>query len=449
MYFKFSPSNKCKVCLGILTCSLLCFFSSAQSREKVTQEQSYSILASRKDTVGKAENPKGLAGRVMCGYQGWFRAEGDGEGLGFHHYERRGKFEPGFCSIDLWPDLKEFGGDEKFPTLFKHKDGRTAHVFSSIHPKTVDRHFHWMRDFEIDGVFVQRFATLAAKEHNSFRLLRAENRKLQLCRDSANRHGRAYALMYDLSGLTDGDFPRLARDWKELRTRMKLGTDPHDKAYLQLNGKPLVGIWGVGFNDDRKYSLDKMEWFIRLLKHNPEWGGMSIVLGVPYGWRTLDRDAVADPRLHEVLKLADVISPWSVGRYRDSKEVLGKVTIHQRADMDWCKSRNIDYLPVLFPGFSWRNMNPQVDFKKSFISREKGRFLWNQFVASRAAGNNSAYIAMFDEMDEGTAIFKCTNDAPTGESVFQTFEGLPSDHYLWLTNKGRKLLRGELPSKVK
>ena len=110
-----------------------------------------------------------------------------------------------------------------------------------------------MRDFEIDGVFVQRFAILAAKEHNSFRLLRSENRKLQLCRDSANRHGRAYALMYDLSGLTDDDFPRLARDWKELRTRMELGTDPHDKAYLQLNGKPLVGIWGVGFNDDRKY----------------------------------------------------------------------------------------------------------------------------------------------------------------------------------------------------
>jgi hypothetical protein len=449
MYFRFSPSNKCKVCLGILTCLLLCFFSSAQSREKVTQEQSYSILASRKDTVGKAENPKELGGRVMCGYQGWFRATGDGEGLGFHHYERRGKFEPGFCSIDLWPDLKEFGEDEKFPTLFKHKDGRTAHVYSSIHPKTVDRHFRWMRDFEIDGVFVQRFATLAAKEHKSFRLLRAENQKLQLCRDSANRHGRAYALMYDLSGLTDDDFPRLAKDWKELRTRMQLGTDPHDKAYLQLNGKPLVGIWGVGFNDDRKYSLGKMEWFIRLLKQNPEWGGMSIVLGVPYGWRTLDRDSVADPHLHEILKLADVISPWSVGRYRDSKEVLRKVTIHQRADMDWCKSRNIDYLPVLFPGFSWRNMNLQVDFKKSFISREKGRFLWNQFVASRAAGNDSAYIAMFDEMDEGTAIFKCTNDAPTGKSVFQTFEGLPSDHYLWLTNKGRKLLRGELPSKVK
>ena len=53
---------------------------------------------------------------------------------------------------------------------------------------------------------------------------------------------------------------------------------------------------------------------------------------------------------------------------------------------------------------------------------------------------------MFDEMDEGTAIFKCTNDVPPGgESKFVTFEGLPSDFYLRLTGFGGKLLRGEIP----
>ncbi len=39
------------------------------------------------------------------------------------------------------------------------------------------------------------------------------------------------------------------------------------------------------------------------------------------------------------------------------------------------------------------------------------------------------YQAMFDEADEGTAIFKCTNDPPAGESRFLTYEGMPSDHY--------------------
>ena len=56
------------------------------------------------------------------------------------------------------------------------------------------------------------------------------------------------------------------------------------------------------------------------------------------------------------------------------------------------------------------------------------------------------YVAMFDEVDEGTAIFKCTNDVPVDDkSKFVTFEGLPSDFYLWLTGAGGKMLRGEIP----
>ena len=45
------------------------------------------------------------------------------------------------------------------------------------------------------------------------------------------------------------------------------------------------------------------------------------------------------------------------------------------------------------------------------------------------------YQAMFDEVDEGTAIFKCTNDVPVGASKFADFEGLPSDFYLKLVGK--------------
>ena len=55
------------------------------------------------------------------------------------------------------------------------------------------------------------------------------------------------------------------------------------------------------------------------------------------------------------------------------------------------------------------------------------------------------YVAMFDEVDEGTAIFKCANDVPTGEqSKFVTFEGLPNDFYLKLVGKGAKLIRGDI-----
>ena len=39
-----------------------------------------------------------------------------------------------------------------------------------------------------------------------------------------------------------------------------------------------------------------------------------------------------------------------------------------------------------------------------------------------------AYVAMFDEVDEGTAIFKVTNWPPR-PGRFMTFDGLPSDWY--------------------
>jgi hypothetical protein len=78
------------------------------------------------------------------------------------------------------------------------------------------------------------------------------------------------------------------------------------------------------------------------------------------------------------------------------------------------------------------------------IPRQKGQFLWSQYVQAKNVGATMIYQAMFDEMDEGTAIFKCTNTPPTGASPFLTYEGLPSDHYLWLTGMGGKLLRGEI-----
>lgn len=374
-----------------------------------------------------------LSNKVMCGYQGWFNAEGDGAERGWVHWtRRRGTLAPGNAKIDLWPDVSELGADERFATGFTNAAGRTAEVFSSFKRPTVLRHFQWMRDYGIDGAFVQRFIN----DLRDPRALRHNNTVLAHCREGANRFGRAYAVMYDLSGLGTNRIHEVMDDWRTLRSRMKVTDDP---AYLHHRGRPLVAVWGVGFNDGRRYTLEECRTLVEFLKAD----GCSVMLGVPSYWRELNRDSVKDPALQEVIKLADVVSPWTVGRYRNPAEARAHGENTWTADMARCSERKIDFLPVVFPGFSWFNM-----YGKQFdaIPRLKGGFLWSQFVAAKRAGATMIYVAMFDEVDEGTAIFKCANDVPVGDGVkFVTFEGLPGDFYLRLVGVGAKMLRGELP----
>jgi hypothetical protein len=381
-----------------------------------------------------------LTGKVMCGYQGWFNCEGDGAGLGWTHWARDGDslLGPGNVTVDLWPDVSELDPDERFVTGFHHADGRPAEVFSSFNRKTVIRHFEWMRDYGIDGAFVQRFA------HGTRDGTRRYHKDVVLAnaREGANRAGRTYAVMYDLSGLPSGGVKWVRDDWRVLRSEMRITDDP---AYLKHDGRPVVSVWGVGFNDKikpRRYSLAECRDLITFLKED----GCTVMLGTPTGWRSLDRDALDDPELHEVLQLADIVSPWTPGRYRDLDGVARHAGTYWKKDVTWCTDHDLDYMPVVFPGFSWHH---QKGGELGAIPRLKGKFFWSQIVAAKEAGCDMLYVAMFDEVDEGTAIFKCTNEPPTGDGVpFLNYEGLPSDFYLRLTGQAGKLLRGELTGSI-
>ena len=103
-----------------------------------------------------------------------------------------------------------------------------------------------------------------------------------------------------------------------------------------------------------------------------------------------------------------------------------------KADIVWCRQNKLDYAPVVFPGFSWHNMHPASPMDQ--IPRDRGKFFWQQLAGAIQEGAEMLYITMFDEIDEGTAIFKITNDPPVGQSSFLHFEaGIPSDYYLYLT----------------
>jgi hypothetical protein len=247
--------------------------------------------------------------------------------------------------------------------------------------------------------------------------------------------------MYDLSGLGTNQIDRVMNDWRLVVDRMKITSDP---AYLHEHGRPVVAVWGFGFNDGRQYTLDEGLRLVKFLRDDPKYGGCHVMLGVPTYWRDLKADSVPDPKLHDLILAADVVSPWTVARYRDPKSADAFARDVLAPDLAWCKEHHKDYLPVVFPGFSWHNMNANAP--SDAIPRLKGRFLWRQYTNLKSAGVDMAYQAMFDEVDEGTAIFKCTNDVPVGESTFVTYEGLPSDFYLRLVGQARRMLRGEIPA---
>lgn len=148
-------------------------------------------------TDGTAEekvNATTLHQKVLCGYQGWFRCPGDGSGESWLHWSRnRREVTPQSLTVEMWPDMSEYRKNERFLVPgFTGPDNQRMFLFSSANQSTVERHFEWMREYGIDGVFVQRFLVNLKKP--SFDTV------LKHVRSSAKKSGRIYAVGYDLSG---------------------------------------------------------------------------------------------------------------------------------------------------------------------------------------------------------------------------------------------------------
>ena len=392
---------------------------------------------SKHSTTTKYPTYDGLA---LAGYQGWFRAPRDGDLM----YP-----DAKSIRIDMWPDVSEY--EKTYLTGLKMADGSTAKFFSSTDKSTVDLHFKWMRQYGVDGVFMQRF--YGATRSGPGRERGAEI----ICNalDAAGKNGRAIAIMYDLSGLRGSgeECTRLIGDWKFLVDSLKI-TNPADgtNTYLYHHGKPVVAIWGVGF-PDRPYNIKEigLEKVIDFFHDDPEYGGCAVMLGVPTFWRDLNADCVNEPYLHELIKKADLIMPWTVQRFTPLlHNDMNRYRDVIKADMKWCKENNVDYVPCVCPGFSWHNLSRfefPDDIKPSgSIPRQGGKFYWQQIFTAMGAGANKLYIAMFDEVNEGTAIFKCTDNPPVSpDCQFIGMDGRPSDHYLWLTGEASRMLRKEIP----
>ena len=395
-----------------------------------------SVFAGNKHSANtKYPSYKGL---IMAGYQGWFRSPKDGT---LYPDEKQ-------IRIDMWPDVTEY--EKTYPTGLKLADGSTARFFSSNDKSTVDLHFKWMREYKVDGVFMQRFFGAAKPEARQ----RGSNTVLKNALEAASKYERAIGVMYDLSGLKGSgeDCSVLIDDWKYLVDSLHVTNQAGTHTYIYHNGKPLVTIWGVGF-PDRPYNIRNigLQRFMDFLKNDPVYGGCAVMLGVPTFWRDLVADCINDPYLHELIQQADIVLPWTVQRFSPLlHNDMDRYRDVMLADIKWCKAHGVDYVPCVCPGFSWHNLS-RSEFPNDIkpvgsIPRQGGRFYWQQISTAINIGAEMIYVAMFDEVNEGTAIFKCTDTPPVSDvAKFINMDGKPSDQYLWLTGEAGKMLRKEKP----
>ncbi len=370
-----------------------------------------------------------LDGKVLFGYQGWFRTPADGSGVGWSHWAR-GVPSPNTITVDLYPDLSELDPGDLYAIPNETIGAKPAYLFSSYNRNVVMKHFEWMKQYGLDGVLVQRFLSdiPGSKAQN--------DGVLKNIIAAAEKTGRTFAIEYDISGAhADTMAGILQADWNYLVNDLHITSSPR---YLRHAGKPVVSVWGMGLNDsghppaNTAAAIDIIRWFQTT-------GGATYIGGTPSFWRSRTRDANPDPAWDAVYRTMDVIQPWSVGRYGDLAGVERWKTEQIVPDLALTTANKQLYMPVIFPGFSWHNLNPASP--RNQIPRLKGEFLWKQAVNARAAGVRVLKIAMFDEVNEGTAMFKAAPrraDAPD-QGYWLTLDAdgaeLPSDWYLKLATE--------------
>ncbi len=369
-----------------------------------------------------ASPPGDVVGKITVGYQGWFSCPGDGAPIGGWWHWSRDRFQPpspGNTTIVSWPDMREYtnGYPTAYPAL---GNGQPARLFSSYDQQTVDTHFRWMRDHGCDTAALQRFNPFGDEGPT-------RDAMAVKVRDAAERHGRKFYIMYDVTGWTAMQ-SQLKEDWTT-----KMSAHTASPAYARQNGKPVVCVWGFGFNDDgRPFApaacLDVVQWF--------KARGCYVIGGVPTYWRQGVNDS--RPGFSEVYHAFHMISPWMVGRTGTLDGLDWFHTNVNVPDLADCAAHGIDYQPCVMPG------------DLSAGHRRHGDFYWRHIYNMVRLGAQGLYVSMFDEYNEGNQIAKTTETqatTPAGAGIRSLDEDgtlCSADYYLRITADGGRMLKGQL-----
>lgn len=398
------------ICLLCVICLIGCS-SESPLVTKPTQDTTIVIPVQTGDLVGK----------ITVGYQGWFTAQGDGS--------PENKW--GHFNFECWPDVSEY--EKTYKTSYANlPNGNEARSFSAWDQSTVSKHFEWMKIYGIDCAALQRFCNEISPGSS---IKRFRDGIATRVKNAAETYGIKFYIMYDASGWKN--LEAIKTDWTNTITStsaLNLLSSPN---YAKQNGKPVVCIYGLGYAShpsSAAEALDLINWF--------KTQGCYVAGSCPGQWRSGTGDSKSD--FIETYKAFDMISGWAVGR-----TVNADYTAWIAGDRDFCTANKMDYQPCIYPGTSFYNSNSATG--KNLLPRNHGNFLWSQFAVLRNAGVKTAYVAMFDEVNEATQIFKTAEDStqiPAGK-WFLTLNAdgvkCSSDFYLRLVNDGGRMLKGMTP----
>lgn len=364
-----------------------------------------------------------VVGKITVGYQGWFACAGDGSPINmwWHWTQDWSRIpSPTNKGMKSWPDVRDY--TTTFPTGFANLgNGEPAALFSSYTQQTIDTHFLWMQQNNIDCAALQRF------NPNGIEGPVRDAVTLRV-KDAAEQFGRKFYIMYDATGWSSMQ-SEIKSDWTN---KMKSYTS--SSAYARQNGKPVVAIWGFGFNDtNHLWSAAVCTDVIRWFKDQ----GCYVIGGVPRGWRT-GTDG-SRPGYLNMYHTFNMLSPWligAIGNMEGADQIYRDFMMRDQAD---CTAHGIDYQPCILPG----------DLQER--QRAHGDLMWRQFFNVSQLGCQGVYISMFDEYNEGNQIAKTAETSlmvPVGSGFLALDEdgtACSSDYYLRLTSDGGKMFKGEMP----
>ncbi|NAS20593.1 xylosidase [Herbidospora sp. NEAU-GS84] len=399
------------------------FMTSAMTGSALAAVSSTGVLSALSSPAHAASPPGDVVGKITVGYQGWFACRGDGSPIDrWWHWSGADNTVPPSPSnntIVSWPDNRDY--TRTYPTLYQNlNNGQTANLFSSWDQQTIDTHFKWMRDYNCDTAALQRFNPFGAEGP-------IRDGITAKVRQAAEAYGRKFYIMYDVTNWTNFQ-SEIKTDWT---TKMSAYTQ--SPMYAKQNGKPVVCIWGFGFNDPGRPfppapCLEVINWF--------KAQGCYVIGGVPTYWR----QGINDSRtgFGEVYRAFNMISPWMVGRTHTISGLDGFYTNNVVPDVADCNANGIDYQPCVMPG----------DLQSR--ARAHGDFMWRMFYNTIRAGSHGIYISMFDEYNEGNQIAKTTETqatVPAGSGILALDEDgtfCSADYYLRLTGDGGRMLKGQI-----